>query len=245
MEPAAAARKRILIVDDDTAVREALTCALEDAYDIETAGNGTTALSLLPLFQPDLILLDLKMRGLDGIQTLEEIRCGQRALPVIIVTGWSSQEWAERAADLGVSGYLKKPPDLDQLIGRIAEVFRTNDQTTEIAPASMLIPEESSHPLVRKTLAYLHRNFARQLTLRGVAAAVEVTPAHLCRLFRQEVGSTPMGYLTGLRIERAKVLLRDGVRPVSQVAFQIGFAHPHHFSRVFKARTGSAPARFR
>jgi two-component system response regulator YesN len=54
-----------------------------------------------------------------------------------------------------------------------------------------------------------------------------------------------MGYLTGLRIERAKVLLRDGVRPVSQVAFQIGFAHPHHFSRVFKARTGSAPARFR
>ncbi len=241
MHSATASRKRVLIVDDDPAVREALSFALEDLYDIETAENGTMALSLLPLFQPDLILLDLKMRGLDGIQALEEIRCGQPALPVIIMTGWSSQEWAERAADLGVSGYLKKPLDIDQLKARLTDLLQANDQ----APASASLPTGSLSPAIKKALSYLHQNGARQLTLGEIAAAADVTPAHLCRLFRQEVGRTPMAYLTELRIERAKLLLRDGARPVSRVASQLGFTNPHHFSRVFKAHTGSAPARFR
>lgn len=240
-----ATRKRILIVDDDPAILGALSLALEDEYDIQTCRDGANALSLLPLLQPDLILLDLKMKGLDGILTLHAIRRAYLTLPVIIVTGWSTKEWAERAADLGVSGYLKKPLDMDQLARRLAEVLRTNDQTPPAPPASLGLSNEFVRPVVRRAVLYLHRNFSRKVTLREVAAAADVTPFHLCRVFRLEVGRTPMAYLKELRIERAKTLLRSGATPVSAIASHLGFTYPHHFSRVFKARTGSTPAQFR
>jgi len=99
--------------------------------------------------------------------------------------------------------------------------------------------------LLGKALAYLHHNFSRKLTLREIAAALDVTPFHLCRAFKLEVGRTPMTYLNEIRIEWAKMLLRSGARPVSAIAHQLGFAYPHHFARVFKACTGSTPAQFR
>lgn len=238
-------RKRILVVDDDPAILEALSFALQDDYDVQTCRDGADALSLLPLFQPDLILLDLKMKGLDGILTLHAIRRAHPTLPVVIVTGWSTKEWAERAADLRVSGYLKKPFDIDQLTHRLAEVLRANDQATPASPASFALSNELVRPVVKRALVYLHRNLSRKLTLREVAAAVNITPFHLCRVFRLEVGRPPMAYLKELRIEQAKTLLRSGARPVSAIASHLGFTYPHHFSRVFKARTGSTPAQFR
>lgn len=240
-----AARKRILIVDDDPAVREALSFALEDGYDVQTAHDGTAALAVLAFFRPDLILLDLKMKGLDGIQTIESLRRTHPILPVIIMTGWSTKEWAERAADLGVSGYLRKPLDLDRLAHRLTELFQANGQVPPCPPAPVPLPDGSVPPVIRRAFFYLHQNFCRPLTLREVAAAVGVTPAHLCRVFKQEVGRSPMAYLNDLRIERAKTLLRSGAHPVSALASQLGFAYPHHFSRVFRARTGSPPTLFR
>ena len=103
-------RPRVLVVDDEDAVRTLLskTLALAD-YDVDTVPDGQAALSRLRLLSYDLLITDLKMPGIDGLMVIREARQLRSDLPVIVITGYSTEESAIAAANLGVSGYLTKP----------------------------------------------------------------------------------------------------------------------------------------
>ena len=107
---AAAGRPRILVVDDEATIRDMLTKTLALAdYDVDTAPDGSAALERLRLSSYDLLITDLKMPGLDGLSVIREARRLRADLPVIIITGFSTEASAIEAIDLGVSGYLTKP----------------------------------------------------------------------------------------------------------------------------------------
>ena len=103
-------RPRVLVVDDEAAMRDLLkkTLALAD-YDVDVAPDGRAALERLRLFSYDLLITDLKMPGMDGLAVIHEARRLHDNLPVIIITGFSTEASAIEAANLGVSGYLTKP----------------------------------------------------------------------------------------------------------------------------------------
>lgn len=110
--PAAAAntRPRILVVDDEAAIRDLLskTLALAD-YDVDLAPDGRAALERLRLIPYDLLIADLKMPGVDGLTVVREARRLKADIPVVIITGFSTEASAIEAVNLGVSGYLTKP----------------------------------------------------------------------------------------------------------------------------------------
>ncbi|MDP7480500.1 MAG: response regulator, partial [Vicinamibacterales bacterium] len=101
---------RVLVVDDEASIRDLLskTLALAD-YDVDVAPDGRVALERLRLFGYDLLITDLKMPGMDGLTVINEARRLNENLPVIIITGFSTEASAIEAANLGVSGYLTKP----------------------------------------------------------------------------------------------------------------------------------------
>ena len=103
-------RPRILVVDDEESIRELLskTLALAD-YEVDLAPDGRTALDRLRLVQYDLLITDLRMPGVDGLTVIREARRLKTDLPVIIITGYSSEASAIEAINLGVQGYLTKP----------------------------------------------------------------------------------------------------------------------------------------
>jgi excisionase family DNA binding protein len=105
-----AGRPRILVVDDEVSIRELLakTLALAE-YDVDLAPDGRTALDRLRLFPYDLLVTDLRMPGVDGLTVIREARRLKADIPVIIITGFSSEASAIEAVNLGVSGYLTKP----------------------------------------------------------------------------------------------------------------------------------------
>lgn len=111
--PSAAARPgrpRILVVDDEASIREVLARTLSLAeYEVEAVADGRTALERLKLVPYDLLITDLKMPGVDGLTVIREARRYRPDLPVIIITGFSSEASAIDAANLGVAGYLTKP----------------------------------------------------------------------------------------------------------------------------------------
>jgi two-component system nitrogen regulation response regulator NtrX len=112
---------KILVVDDDAIIRETLKILLEDeGYDVSSVGDGETALEYITRERYDLALLDIRMTGIDGIQTLERIRkiahCG---IAVLIVSGNLTAEIIEKACELGVSGYIHKPFNIDEVIFKI------------------------------------------------------------------------------------------------------------------------------
>jgi DNA-binding response OmpR family regulator len=98
------------VVDDEASIRDMLSKTLSLAeYDVEVAADGRAALERLKLMPYDLLITDLKMPGVDGLTVIREARRYRPELPVIIITGFSTEASAIEAINLGVSGYLTKP----------------------------------------------------------------------------------------------------------------------------------------
>ena len=103
-------RPRVLVVDDEASIRDLLSRTLALAeYDVDVAADGRVALERMRLFGYDLLITDLKMPGMDGLTVIHEARRLNASLPIIIITGFSTEASAIEAANLGVSGYLTKP----------------------------------------------------------------------------------------------------------------------------------------
>ena len=121
---AASERPRILVVDDESSIRDLLakTLALAE-YDVDTAADGRSALERLRLYPYDLLIADLKMPGIDGLSVIREAKRLKVDLPVIIITGYSTETAAIEAVNLGVSGYLTKPFRVPQVLAAAAKAI--------------------------------------------------------------------------------------------------------------------------
>jgi excisionase family DNA binding protein len=120
----ARSRKRVLVVDDEASIRELLAKTLAIAeYDVDTAGDPSTALERLRANAYDLLIADLKMPGMDGLTLIRQARQIQSHLPVIIITGFSSESSAIEAVNLGVDGYLTKPFRVPQVLAAAAKAM--------------------------------------------------------------------------------------------------------------------------
>ncbi len=123
---------RILVVDDQFGVRRMLVDAFRvDQHEVEMAENGTEALRLFISFEPDLILLDMKMPGMDGIDTLKQIRALDRRAPVIMMTAYGEPQNMEQANDLGIHYFMNKPFNLFGLRERVREILNSSGIITQ------------------------------------------------------------------------------------------------------------------
>ncbi|MGE5816118.1 MAG: response regulator [Acidobacteriota bacterium] len=118
------ARPRVLVADDEASIRELLskTLALAD-YDVDVAQDGRSALERLRTTQYDLLITDLKMPGVDGLSVIREARRYRPELPIIIITGFSTEASAIEALNLGVSGYLTKPFRVPKVLATAAKAL--------------------------------------------------------------------------------------------------------------------------
>lgn len=117
---------KILVVDDQLGVRRLLFETFrEDQHEVQMAANGAEALQLLKNFDSDLILMDMKMPGMNGIETLRQIRASDQSIRVIMMTAYGDAQNMEQAKDLGILYYMGKPFDLFELRDRVREILLT------------------------------------------------------------------------------------------------------------------------
>jgi excisionase family DNA binding protein len=117
-------RPRILVVDDEATIRDLLSKTLALAeYDVDLAPDGRTALERLRIIPYDLLITDLKMPGVDGLTVIREARRLKADIPVIIITGFSTEASAIEAVNLGVSGYLTKPFRVPRVLAAAAKAL--------------------------------------------------------------------------------------------------------------------------
>jgi CheY-like chemotaxis protein len=124
--------KRILIVDDNSVVQDVLKEFFNGRYQVQLAPNASQALSLIVRGAPDLVLLDVKMPGLDGLSLLKSLRETGVAVPIFLMTGYDSLQVAQEALNSGANAYLPKPFDLLHLDRLVTEAFGKD----ELQPAS-------------------------------------------------------------------------------------------------------------
>jgi excisionase family DNA binding protein len=117
-------RPRVLVVDDEASIRDLLakTLALAE-YDVDVAPDGRSALERMRMYPYDLLIADLKMPGMDGLTVIREAKRYKADLPVIIITGFSTEASAIEAVNLGVAGYLTKPFRVPQVLAAAAKAL--------------------------------------------------------------------------------------------------------------------------
>jgi len=117
-------RQRVLVVDDEASIRDLLSKTLALAeYDVDTAPDGTTALDRMRAFSYDLLIADLRMPGMDGLTLIRQAKRIKADLPVIIITGFSTESSAIEAVNLGVAGYLTKPFRVPQVLAAASKAL--------------------------------------------------------------------------------------------------------------------------
>lgn len=123
-------KKCILAVDDNAIVLTRISNTLSNDYEVVTVNSGMRALRYLKEEKPDLILMDIKMTGMDGIETLREIRTmeDREDIPVIMLTGVEDKDFVVESAKLGIEDYILKPFYSDELLKRINRVFEQEEE---------------------------------------------------------------------------------------------------------------------
>jgi excisionase family DNA binding protein len=117
-------RLRVLVVDDEPSIRDLLSKTLALAeYDVDTAPDGTSALDRIRAFGYDLLIADLRMPGMDGLTLIRQARRLKSDLPVVIITGFSTESSAIDAVNLGVAGYLTKPFRVPQVLAAASKAL--------------------------------------------------------------------------------------------------------------------------
>ena len=231
----------VLIVDDDSRARQVASEAIRKgmpAYAVRTARDGDEGLVAMFEEPPDLVILDLMMPKMDGFEVLDRMRADERTrqIPVVILSS--------RQLSLNDIKRLERHPGVGlQSKGILSEAEMIAALNRSLVGADVLPPETSA--LAKRTISFLHQNYARPLARWKIAESIGVNEDYLSRVFKRELGITPWEYLNRYRVFRAKELLEATSDSVGKVARKVGFSDAAYFSRVFRQVVGISPSKFR
>ena len=258
---------RLLIADDEKLEREALAEIVQRRFErevvLETAENGRRAADTAVLWGADLILMDIEMPGMSGLDAARAVLAQRPSCRVIFVTAYSLFQYAHEAVHLGACDYLLKPVDPDELEASVRRAMRqieTERKLTELAAAQPpqeepapdegeAAPEEGENSQAALVMAhvrrYLEDNYMFDLSLDSVSEILHISPAYLSAQFKKYQKMNFLDCLTELRINAAKELLNDPFRSSAEVASMVGYEDASYFARAFKKRTGMTPTQYR
>lgn len=259
---------RLLIADDEKLEREALAELVQRRFErevvLEVAENGRKAADTAVLWGADLILMDIEMPGMSGLDAARAVLAQRPSCRVIFVTAYSLFQYAHEAVHLGACDYLLKPVDPDELEASVRRAMRqieTERKLEELAAARPQpeqteteeetedAPEGSENSQTALVMAhvrrYLEDNYMFDLSLDSVGEILHISPAYLSAQFKKYQKMNFLDCLTELRINAAKELLADPFRSSAEVASMVGYEDASYFARAFKKRTGMTPTQYR
>ncbi len=229
----------VLLVDDEPLVRSNLRYALGrlaiPTRIVGEADNGEDALALYHATLPDVVITDIRMPQMDGLDLIERIRRTDRSTRIIIVSGYADFEYARRAMGRDVTHYLLKPVKASELEAALVDC------------ASGLEPRYGAEVLSEsdQLVAYIEAHHNEPLTLDLLAEKFSFNPKYLSSLVKNKVGVGFSDFLVQLRIKKAAELLTRTGLDIKTIAARVGYDDPQYFHRVFKKTTGHTPAQFR
>ena len=202
----------ILVCDDDKDIVEAIGIYLEqEGYTVIKAYDGVEAINVLRSQPVDLLIIDIMMPKLDGIEMLRELRRRGCRAHAIILTAYSDFEYARSALQLDADDYLLKPFQDNELILAVERIRQKEQEQGELSVIDTLALEKGDKSrYVLKALEYISEHYADGgINITEIAQHLGVSEGHLSHVFKKETNYTVVGYLTRYRIHMALKLLRD------------------------------------
>lgn len=214
------------------------------------------ALCALLGLKADLILLDCDIDNELGIKLLKEVKPRFPELPIIFITGKSSEELVIEAFRCGARDYHRKPLDLSnfgETASNLLQVKRSSREkrlfmslNPRFSRKSAGNPEIKNIPeYIQRAVRYIEDNIDQVINLDTLAERANMSKYHFSRAFKNFTGMSPVRFVKYMKVQRAKSLLRDGNRNIGNTAAQMGFSDVGSFIRCFKTFEGVTPSAYR
>lgn len=240
---------KVVIVDDEPIIAEGLKKMVDwDGFGCEViavASSGQEGLKVVDEVCPDILFTDIRMPNLDGLTMIAALKSAHPDMEITILTGYRDFEYARTAISLGVHRFLLKPSKMEEL----SEAVRTMVEKLDAKRGRIAGEKESESSagnfIVDNAIAFMKENYREKLQLADVADHVYVSVWHLSKLLNSTTGKNFSELLNGIRIDRAKELLKDPSLHIAEIAEAVGFLDMAHFARVFKKHTGMSANEYR
>ncbi len=250
----------LMIVDDEPIIIKGLTNIVEKSNvpckQIVKASDGHEALEKMAEFRPDLVITDIEMAEMNGLELIREAKAKQLCKRFIILTGYEEKVYLREAIRCKVVDYLLKPINKTEFLDLLSQVCLEIVGEQRAARAQPALP--AGQPLlsegrqqqlsrnIRSVIDYINAHFASDLSLDMIALHVDLHPNYISGLFKRETGLTFIHYLHLCRIAEAKrLMVADGDISFQLIAERVGYENVRHFFSVFKKYAGVTPGEFR
>ncbi len=241
---------KVLVVEDEEMIRRGIVLTVDwaalDCVVVGEAANGLEALEAVERLRPSLIITDLKMPQMDGLEMLRRLRELGNNVYVIILTAYDSFTYAQSALRLGAVDFLVKPfhdGDLEQAVMALRRRMESDNSEAALALPELRKGDKSKYVL--EAMDFIGRHYSdSSISIGLIAQHLGISEGHLSHLFKKETDYTLLNYLTRYRIHKAMGLLKDCRVKVYEVAEQVGYRDITYFSATFKKLVGVSPSEY-
>ena len=245
-------RRYLVIVDDDSEIRDYLLNEFRGKYNVKTFPDAASAWADISVQVPDVVVTDLKMEGMDGIELCEKIKHNPSTnhIAVIILTSSADEATQQRSVDSGADRFLSKPLSIDLLKGSIANILHTRETLrtkftgsvsydyTDVKVAAPGALQDRVAEVIKKNLD--NSDFG----VDDLSREVGMSRVHLNRRLKEVAGISPSALIKSTRMKQAAYLLVHDKVNISEVAYRVGFSTPSYFSSSFRDYFGMTPKEF-
>ena len=231
----------LLIADDENLELKVLEKTVKkhfvDELEIFASSNGREASQICDEVKPDIALLDIEMPGMNGIELAKYIKEKYADCIIIFITAYDRFDYAIEAMHIKAFDYLLKPwkeERLFELINTAIENVRSMQKTDSIVHSQKDVIKD-----------YIDRNYKKDISAKDVAGILGYSDVYFSKVFKQLFDDNFINYLTKIRIDRAKLLLKDVSFNIKEVGKSVGYADSNYFTKVFKRSIGMSPSEYR
>lgn len=247
-------RKKLLIVEDNNEFRQFLVGQLEADYFVIQAANGEEGESIALKELPDLIITDIMMPKIDGVELCKRIKNDIQTshIPVILLTARASNEFILNGYEAGADEYISKPFSFELLLLQIQKLIKLQEErkiqfrnSIEIKPDDITITS-LDEKLIQNALEAIERNLSNtEYSIDDLSSDVGLGRTNLYKKIQSITGKTPASFIRSVRLKKAAQMLCHSKLTVAEVADYAGFGNIKYFNRHFKEEFGMTPTQYR
>jgi DNA-binding response OmpR family regulator len=247
-------KKTLLIVDDNTEIREYMRQLFGEKYILFTADNGDTGLTMALRHFPDLIITDISMTGIDGIELCARVKKSELLahIPVILLTAASSTEVKLKGIEGGADDYITKPFDSKLLLARVDTILKNRNRLQRyffdhitLQESTIKVPAEY-RDFLKDCIRVVEENLdTEDFTILKFSRAMGMSRSSLYQKIKNISGQSPNAFIRSIRLRRAAVLIIKENMNVNQAAFQVGIGDARYFREQFTKLFGMTPSDYR
>ncbi|HWK07252.1 MAG TPA: two-component regulator propeller domain-containing protein [Puia sp.] len=252
-QASAAKRLSILLVEDNEDFRFYLKDNLKEFFTIVEASNGKSGWQKTLATHPALVVSDISMPEMNGIDLCRKIRSDRRTsfIPVILLTALIGEEQQLKGLETGANDYMTKPFNFEILLSKIRNLLiqqektrKTYQKQVEASPANVGV-ETPDEKFIRQALDLVEKNIANtEFSVEEMSRELFLSRVALYKKLFHLTGKTPIEFIRSIRLKRAAQLLEKSQFTVAEIAYEVGFNNPKYFSRYFKAEFGVLPSAY-